>query len=835
MKFKLTTSPIKVDRNIKPKGSKIGTIKNSLRIKKELTIKELADEVLDYTYAPAVMNGGEASDWQYQQIFCLDFDNGYEPEEFISRCEGLLFTPNIIYSSKSDSPELRKWRAIWCIDDEDGDNSLIDFSDKDNVSKIRKILIDAFPGSDTTCSNADRIFFPGKSIIYINEKDITEKNYFYSLLNDMSKNLYNKEFKEYTSFSDFEEIQIDTIRNYNWNNTGIKIIDEFFTKQVRYDYETLFGLATNLRYIEGGLKKMKERMNEINRLGGGITLDNKIKKYEAKHLNIFNVSKKQYFPYKVSSFSPYEEDKGKFIIPLFNKKKGEVVIDVTIKKKTLKEAELLLESEFNKAINYHESSDSLFDGVKIFIFRLATGLGKTQIIEKVNNTLIATPTHLLKNELKERRSNIGLTTLTTPEGLEFSHDDINNYITSCQECGLYDNITELLNKIKTNKSTLKLNGLRYNITQSDKIQAELFSEMNIAAINTTDTVITTHHRAIYDTRFKHDCIVFDEDPLQVLINIKSCNMDWSCFDQTPWKSKMNQLETWYRSIELDKFYKVRTDNELLKDRGFLEWCMLNKKGDIIQLLQSEWCQMDSQKVPGVTDASPLKFFSESKLPINKNLIILSATAPVDVYKSIYKNVTVEVIEADNVELMGELIQYTNRSFSTTSIRSKNGYKPEVYSKLKEVIGNIPVITHLNVKTLFEKRCQISKLNMFLHFGNCSGFDGYKGQDIAVIGTPNKPLFVYKYYGLLSGLDINTMDFTLAMRSCEWRGMKFKFYTFEDVTLQKIHFELLESELIQAVGRSRLLRNKARVYLFSSFPLYQTTKFITENYNIYSLL
>ena len=50
------------------------------------------------------------------------------------------------------------------------------------------------------------------------------------------------------------------------------------------------------------------------------------------------------------------------------------------------------------------------------------------------------------------------------------------------------------------------------------------------------------------------------------------------------------------------------------------------------------------------------------------------------------------------------------------------------------------------------------------------------------------------------------------------GFRFMFRTFENLSLQAIQFALIERELIQAVGRARLLRYDAKVYLFSNFPL-----------------
>ena len=51
--------------------------------------------------------------------------------------------------------------------------------------------------------------------------------------------------------------------------------------------------------------------------------------------------------------------------------------------------------------------------------------------------------------------------------------------------------------------------------------------------------------------------------------------------------------------------------------------------------------------------------------------------------------------------------------------------------------------------------------------------------------------------------------------------RFQFTTFQDEGLRKVHLWMIESELEQAVGRARLLRNRCEVHLFSNFPLNQS--------------
>ena len=53
---------------------------------------------------------------------------------------------------------------------------------------------------------------------------------------------------------------------------------------------------------------------------------------------------------------------------------------------------------------------------------------------------------------------------------------------------------------------------------------------------------------------------------------------------------------------------------------------------------------------------------------------------------------------------------------------------------------------------------------------------------------------------------------------EYNGYRFKFMTFKDNNLRKVHLDITNNEMIQAVGRGRILRNDNIVHLYSGFPL-----------------
>jgi hypothetical protein len=95
----------------------------------------------------------------------------------------------------------------------------------------------------------------------------------------------------------------------------------------------------------------------------------------------------------------------------------------------------------------------------------------------------------------------------------------------------------------------------------------------------------------------------------------------------------------------------------------------------------------------------------------------------------------------------------------------------------------------------------------------------EGKDILVIGTPYHAEFLYKLVAFNMGISFDE-DAEMKAQLVTYNGYRFWFTTYDDENLRAIHFWMIESELEQAVGRARLLRNDCKVHLFSNFPLNQ---------------
>ena len=113
----------------------------------------------------------------------------------------------------------------------------------------------------------------------------------------------------------------------------------------------------------------------------------------------------------------------------------------------------------------------------------------------------------------------------------------------------------------------------------------------------------------------------------------------------------------------------------------------------------------------------------------------------------------------------------------------------------------------------------------IHFGKTEGFNTYKGLDIAVIGTPHNSPILYKLVGAMLGYSTSG---SLHKYRVERKGFSYTMMTYGDEEMRNLQLFFIESELEQAVGRARLLREDCTVYVFSNYPC-QQAELIQDSY------
>lgn len=120
--------------------------------------KDLAQQpVQGCSYRSAEIKGTKDKDFVSQQLFSLDFDNGYTIQQFKQDCMKNNLYPNFVYLTFSHTERHHKFRAVFCLDET--------VFNKDIASIIQQRLISIFPESDKQCKNPSRIFFGGFSLV----------------------------------------------------------------------------------------------------------------------------------------------------------------------------------------------------------------------------------------------------------------------------------------------------------------------------------------------------------------------------------------------------------------------------------------------------------------------------------------------------------------------------------------------------------------------------------------------------------------------------------------------------------------------------------------------
>ena len=123
---------------------------------------------------------------------------------------------------------------------------------------------------------------------------------------------------------------------------------------------------------------------------------------------------------------------------------------------------------------------------------------------------------------------------------------------------------------------------------------------------------------------------------------------------------------------------------------------------------------------------------------------------------------------------------------------------------------MPVITYRSIKDHFTKPSTC-------HFGYLFGSNELAHEEMAVVGINRYENPRYILLAYLMGIE-SKEGYEMQYQQVEYNGYRFKFMTFKDKGLQKLHLDITNNEMIQAVGRGRTLRNDNIVHLYSGFPL-----------------
>jgi hypothetical protein len=215
---------------------------------------------------------------------------------------------------------------------------------------------------------------------------------------------------------------------------------------------------------------------------------------------------------------------------------------------------------------------------------------------------------------------------------------------------------------------------------------------------------------------------------------------------------------------------------------------------------THFCYRTSEKENNLQEDC-ICFQKPVKFNKNTKYIMVSATVDETICKYYFGEDNVEFHECKMAKYKGTLNQFPDKPMSRACIDKD----PGIINRITKSTKNKHIITF--------KKHGVGDL----HFGATAGCDYLKGKNIDVIGTPHQTEWIYKLFAYSLGHKVNGK---LKPRIVDHNGYRFRFTTYDDEFLRAVQFYMIESELEQAVGRARLLREDCTVNLFSNFPLRQ---------------
>lgn len=802
VKYNYSLSPLVWTK--KPPKREFGRITNSIN-STQSTIQEFADKIsppYSRCWAGGVFDGNICNtNWVEQSIIGLDFDTGEQTvEEVYSILEEYNIVPNLYYNTFSHTEEHPRFRVIIFLDQ------------PIKKKKTFNLLMDSFDlilNIDKQCKDFSRRFLGGIKTKITNEKPLPLEIGIkfcnkIQLKNNIEKNSiidtednssgftpkFSEELSSYYSSNDFFEYNSNIIEDetrIKWEKDldNIKIFKEFLSGTWMY-HDQLFGLATNLKYISGGLKKMEDIMRIFNEKGDT--------KYTENNFKIIKfIRKMNYYPMPIKKFSPYQEDSELENLVSVLRSKNRIKIITATKKIDLKDAENKFKKRFEEVLEIDDTNN-------VYIFKLPTAIGKTTLLTNVEKSIIALPTNDLKNEVK---SKMKVESVITPDSIEFLDPPIDKMVKRFYTVGLPSKAMGIIRSVAEGGYGVGINDVQ---TAGNYIHQLLMSN------DLEKTILTTHKRIIHADEVPQDTIIFDEDPLNSLIEIKELKIQ----DLSALRFQCEELGAvinYFRNIGKGLY---QTPNELKLDKETISEKCSSFSGidsNIFEFFTSDYFYYDSENKNGAT----IYYVEKKYFPKNKKIIIMSATISPKIYQNLYPDIKFDVMDISSVKQQGNIIQYTDHSYSRSSMKGRG-------QKLSEELKDKKVITFMKFKDTFKNAVND------IHFGNCSGYDTLNGQDLVVAGTPHGNVVQYYLIGRLMNIDFEITDSMMNNQIVEYNGFEFNFYCFHNPQLRMVQFYIIESNLIQAVGRGRTLRNDNTVELYSNFPLYISTEFKRKQVN-----
>lgn len=472
-------------------------------------------------------------------------------------------------------------------------------------------------------------------------------------------------------------------------------------------------------------------------------------------------------------------------------------IDPSEQPMTLAAAEVKCQETINRMITCTDGN--------IHIGRFATGLGKTTSLLHLIGIILCVPTHNLAMQVVSNAQQVGNDPIYVPD-LPSVDADFDAKIAECFRIG----------DTQTARAQVRA---RVNEAISTTLEMRTPQEQELvdyaAALTDIENphgrlVVCTHKRMLLMDKRPYDTVVFDEDVLfksqldVVAINMGDLHMP--CFDRLIHLISGNNRDV----VHTIPDGVLPTREQLRRE------LKASPPDSILRVLEMDRYLYASD--------GQIVFGRMLPLPSDATIVVLSATADETLYQAANPGRKV-ILDGDvtNIEHAGKVIQFPDHSISRASLQ--NGQANSTLEAVSTVVNDDPVI---GLKGQ-EEKLRSHGLNVHrLHQDACEGSNELEGHDIAVVSTPNKSEAAYRMYADLLGIQVFPED-KLEYTPVKRHGWEYTTTTYpNNPRLQHLQLHLIESTLIQAVGRARTLRNDCTCRVFANviIPNVQVERFVS---------
>lgn len=429
----------------------------------------------------------------------------------------------------------------------------------------------------------------------------------------------------------------------------------------------------------------------------------------------------------------------------------------------------------------------------VFVLKAPTGLGKSEAIlkkAKLKTAIIAVPNHRLKKDLYTRARNKKLDVKQTPELPE-----------------LPDHVMAILNRLYR-ADPQQAGAYKRQLAKEFPAMKRYFKQMQ-ACIEHEGMLITTHEMMLRLRGISPDRpIIIDEDITQTLITHGDCSI-------TELRQLADYVKSNIDSADGDALIEIINDIVGADLYTFTPAAFnFNKREDIEKAISRRSYESDLLGFLNCThftiNNNLTMFITKRSIPHPSKLILIDATADETFLSAAFDDRTLHFKDIGPVRPTGELIQYCRRGVSRETLK----HKSLLPQRIEEICNKALVITYKKFKNHFKKILDD------VHFGQCVGIDSHSGKNIAVVGTPHINMLSYGLYACALGIQFTADDFkTFGTTDVVRNGYQFKIRTFlTNKELQHLQLHIIESNLVQAVGRNRILRQPCTAWVFSNLPL-----------------